>query len=107
MESATSPSTADAFGLSTIGQVAIPITDVERASAFDRDRLGMKLLFQMPNMAFFDCGSVRLMMSGSEGKETLSSVIYFKVPDIDAAHRTLTGRGVLFEGVPHRIARMS
>lgn len=106
MESATAPATPS-FGLSTIGQVAITVTDVERAVAFYRDRLGVRLLFQVPNMAFFDCGGVRLMISGSERNETFSSVIYFKVANIEEAHRTMLARDVPFEGAPHRIARMS
>src|SRR5581483_11263787 len=55
-----------AFGLSTIGQIGITATDVDRAIAFYRDVLGMKLLFQVPGMGFFDCGGVRLMLSKSE-----------------------------------------
>ena len=51
MESATP---APGFGLSAIGQVAITVTDIERAVAFYRDQLGMKLLFQVPKMGFFD-----------------------------------------------------
>jgi hypothetical protein len=31
--------------------------------------LGMKLLFEVPNMSFFDCGSVRLMLSTADKPE--------------------------------------
>ena len=34
------------------------------------------------------------------------SVVYFKVPDIQAAHAELRNQGVSFEGEPHLIARM-
>ena len=34
------------------------------------------------------------------------SVLYYKVPDIQDAFATLTGRGVIFEGKPHLIAKM-
>ena len=34
------------------------------------------------------------------------SVLYFRVPDIAAAHTELAGRGVTFTDVPHRIARL-
>ncbi len=104
MESA---SPAASFGLSTIGQIAITVTQLDRALEFYRDGLGMKLLFRVPNMAFFDCGGVRLMLSGSENPgETYSSIVYYKVPDIQAAFETLTGRGVVFEREPHLLARM-
>jgi len=96
------------FGLSTIGQIAITVTNVERAIVFYRDTLGIRLLFQVPNMGFFDCGGVRLMLSGSEKPgETYSSVLYFKVGAIQDAFRELTVRGVAFEGEPHMIARMT
>lgn len=93
--------------LSTIGQIGITVTDVDRAITFYRDSLGMKLLFQVPNMGFFDCAGVRLMLSASERPaESYSSIIYFKVPDIQAEYQTLRSRGVPFEGEPHLIARM-
>lgn len=34
------------------------------------------------------------------------SVLYFVVPDIQAAHRQLVAKGVHFEGEPHLIARL-
>ncbi len=95
------------FGLATIGQIALTVTDVAQAIAFYRDTLGMKLLFEVPNMGFFDCDGVRLMISGSEKPdEHYGSVIYFKVPDIQQAYATLSERGVPFEGNPHLLARM-
>ena len=96
------------FGLSTIGQIAITVSDVEKAVAFYRDVLGMKLLFQVPNLGFFDCGGVRLMLSGSEKPgEHYSSVIYFRVGDLQEACRELCARGVTLEREPHMIARMA
>ena len=95
-------------GLNAIGQIGITVTQVERAVGFYRDALGLKLLFQVaaPPMAFFDCGGVRLMLSGSESGETYSSVIYYRVADIQQAFGALRGRGVPFEGEPHLVARM-
>jgi methylmalonyl-CoA/ethylmalonyl-CoA epimerase len=102
-----STATAAPFGLATIGQIALTVADVARAIEFYRDVLGMKLLFEVPNMGFFDCDGVRLMISGSEKPdEHYGSVIYFKVPDIQQAYATLYERGVPFEGNPHLLARM-
>ena len=96
------------MGLATIGQIALTVTDVDRAIAFYRDVLGVKLLFQVPGMGFFDCDGVRLMLSGSENPgEHYGSVIYFRVPDIQQAHTELEGRGLVFEREPHMIARMA
>ncbi len=89
------------FGLSEIGQVAITVEDVERAAGFYRDTLGMQLLFQVPNMAFFQCGSVRLMLGTAEGGAAHpSTILYYKVDDIQKAHAALVERGVEFEREP-------
>ena len=49
-----------AFGLSTIGQILVPVRDMERATVFYRDALGMRFLCAFPRMAFFDADGVRL-----------------------------------------------
>ena len=104
MDPATQPAP---FGLSAIGQIGITVSDVDRAISFYRDALGMKLLFQVSGMGFFDCAGVRLMLSKSERPaESYSSILYFRVPDIQAGFRDLGTRGVRFEGEPHMIARM-
>jgi len=106
MDAAVSQSSS-ALGLSTIGQIATTVTDVDRAIAFYRDTLGIKLLFQVPNMGFFDCGGVRLMLSsGEKPGEVHASVIYFKVGNIQEACRVLRERGVSLEREPHLIARL-
>ena len=94
--------------LSTIGQIAITVRDVDRAVAFYRDTLRMRLLFQAPpNMAFFECGGIRLMLSPPEGTtDSFSSIVYYKVGDIEAAAETLKSRGVVLEREPHFVARM-
>jgi methylmalonyl-CoA/ethylmalonyl-CoA epimerase len=96
-------------GVSRLGQVQIRAHDVERAAAFYEDVLGLKLLFKAPpGLAFFDCGGVRLMIDRPEKPEFdhPSSVLYFAVPDIQAAHAQLKQSGVRFEDEPHLIARM-
>jgi catechol 2,3-dioxygenase-like lactoylglutathione lyase family enzyme len=96
------------FGLSAIGQIAFTVSQIDQAIAFYRDKLGMKLLFQIPNMGFFDCGGVRLMLVGAEESqnEIHSSILYFRVADIHQAQQELSARGVTFEGEPAQIARM-
>jgi methylmalonyl-CoA/ethylmalonyl-CoA epimerase len=102
-------STATAgLGISRIGQIAINVHDLNRATAFYRDTLGLPLLFTAGKLAFFDCGGVRLMLDTPEKPEFdhPSSILYFTVPDIAAAHRHMLGQGVRFEDEPHVIARM-
>jgi len=94
--------------IKSISQIAINAHDVERAVTFYRDTLGLRHLFTVPRMAFFDCGGVRLMLGLPEEPrfDHPSSVIYFEVADIVEAHRTLVARGVHFESDPHLITRM-
>jgi len=98
---------ATGFSLGQIGQIALTVSDIGRAVTFYRDSLGMRFLFQVPNLAFFDCEGIRLMLSLPEkAAEGSSSVIYYKVADIQQAFQTLASRGVAFEREPHLIAKM-
>lgn len=97
------------FALGEIGQIALTISDLEKAVAFYRDALGLKHLFSAPpGLAFFAAGSVRLMLSRPEkpDSERFGCALYFKVADIQAARDALVARGVTFESEPHRIAKM-
>jgi methylmalonyl-CoA/ethylmalonyl-CoA epimerase len=98
----------ESFGLSQIGQIAVPVSDIERAIQFYRESLGMRFLFQAPpGLGFFDLGGVRLMLDGSATAQAgNASIIYYKVPDLQAVCTTLTKRGVTFEAMPHLVAKM-
>ena len=95
--------------ISAIQQVAVNVRDVDRARAFYRDKLGIRHLFDGgPKLTFFDCGGVRLMLGTPEKPEFdhPSSVLYLRVDDIRAAHRTLASRGVAFRDEPHLVATL-
>jgi methylmalonyl-CoA/ethylmalonyl-CoA epimerase len=95
--------------LNQIGQIAITVRDLPRAVNFYRDVLGMRHLFDAgPNLSFFDCGGVRLMLDIPEQAEFRHppSILYYKVEDIAAVHRELQGKGVRFEDEPHVIAKL-
>jgi catechol 2,3-dioxygenase-like lactoylglutathione lyase family enzyme len=104
----TMSSTTAAPLLSQIGQIAITVKDLEKAVSFYRDTLGMRFLFQVPNMAFFDCGGIRLLLGLPEQADADhgNSIIYYRVPDIQAAFRSLTERGVRFDAPPHMVAQL-
>jgi len=98
----------ESIGISNLGQISINVHDLARATAFYRDVLGLPLLFSVPNMSFFDCAGVRLMLGRAETPELdhPSSILYFRVPEINAAHRSLVEKGVHFETSPRKIASM-
>lgn len=96
-------------GLKRIGQIAINAHDIERATNFYREALGLKHLFSVaPKMAFFDCDGLLLMLSLPDKPEFdhPSSIIYFDVNDIHEASETLESRGVQFEEKPTFVANM-
>ena len=96
------------LGIRNIGQISIIVHDLERATAFYRDVLGLKLLFTVSNMSFFDCGGVRLMLGHASSPELdhPSSILYFRVPDIQSASQRLMDEGVKIEAPPRLIAPM-
>lgn len=95
-------------GLTKIGQINIPVHDLDSAVNFYRDVLGMKYLFQVPRMAFFDCDGIRIMLGIPEGDafDHPSSIIYFKVDEIHAATDHLRQSGVVITAEPVLISEM-
>ncbi len=99
---------SSSLGIKDIGQISIIVHDLPRATRFYRDTLGLPLLFTAPNLAFFDCGGVRLMLGPAETPELdhPSSILYFRVPDLKAAHQRLVDQGVEIVAPPRLIAPM-
>lgn len=95
--------------LSTVRQIAITVSDIERAVGFYRDVLGLPFLFAAgPGLAFLDAGGVRLMLTTPQGGGEVgaNSILYFAVSDIHASHVALLARGAVDERGPTRTARM-
>ena len=93
--------------LSKIGQIAVNVHDMPRATAFYRDVLGLTFLFAAPNLTFFDAGGTWLMLSRAEQAEFdhPSSILYFEVDDITGVHAALEAKGVQFRTTPHAVHR--
>ena len=88
--------------LRSIGQLMIPVKDVERATAFYRDVLGLPFVFAFPGNAFFDADGVRLYLANpSEPGFAGPVTIYFRVSDVRAAVERLEARGATFFSRPH------
>ncbi len=95
-------------GLGVIGQIALHVSDVDRAERFYRDTLGLPLLFRFGNLVFLDCAGVRLMLEGgheSTGRRE-QFCVYFRVSQIEAVVAALRARQVYFERDPQLVARM-
>jgi predicted enzyme related to lactoylglutathione lyase len=92
-----------------IGQIAITVSDVTKATVFYRDVLGLKFLFPAgPNLAFLAAGSVRIMLTTPQGHGEVgkNSVLYFKVSDVVTTHATIVARGATNERPPQLTAKM-
>ena len=89
--------------VTSLRQVAQRADDLDRAVAFYRDVLGLRLVarFDPPGLAFFDLGATRLLLEGGAPP----ALLYLWVDDIDAAYAELQAKGVDFEDEPHLIHR--
>ncbi len=90
--------------LGPIGQVSRTVADLGRAKAFYGEVLGLAHLYTFGDLAFFDCDGVRLFLTAGEPRGA-ESVLYFSVPDINAAYDGLRSKGIEFLGAPHLIFR--
>jgi methylmalonyl-CoA/ethylmalonyl-CoA epimerase len=91
-----------------IGQIGVPVKDLEAAILFYKDTLGLTLLFKTQSMAFFECNGIRLLLSLPEQEQFAysSSVLYFQVDNIMDTYEAMLEKGVSFIDKPHLIAKM-
>jgi len=94
--------------LTGVIQIAIPVRDIDRATAFYRDTLGFGLLMNGPNMAFLDCGGVRIYLDANPGgtEPGGNSLLYFRASNIPHAHKAFQESGVTIHREPHVIASL-
>jgi catechol 2,3-dioxygenase-like lactoylglutathione lyase family enzyme len=93
------------LALGELGQISMPITDVERSKAFYGGVLGLSHVFTYGDLTFFDCDGTRLFLTAAAEapRPPSATSLYFLVPDIATAYEELSSRGVEFEGAPHLI----
>ncbi|WP_108672486.1 VOC family protein [Peribacillus acanthi] len=91
-----------------IGQIGVPVKNLESAIIFYKETLGLPLLFNTDRMAFFDCNGIRLMLSLPEKEEFshASSVLYFQVENIKEKYEELLEKNVSFIDEPHIVTKM-
>jgi DNA-binding CsgD family transcriptional regulator/catechol 2,3-dioxygenase-like lactoylglutathione lyase family enzyme len=93
---------SDTLSIGSIGQIARSVADITAAVHWYGNVLGLKHLYTFGNLAFFDCGGVRLFLSEGDGSQA-ESLLYFRVPDVRSAHTELAARGITFTNAPHMI----
>ncbi|MBC7985781.1 MAG: VOC family protein [Sphingomonadaceae bacterium] len=90
--------------IGSIGQIARTVKDIDAARAWYGETLGLTHLYSFGNLAFFDCGGVRLFLSQGDG-DAAESILYFQVDDVRVACEALSARGIAFTHAPHMIHR--
>ena len=96
------------LNLNHIGQIALPVTDVDRAEKFYENVIGLRKLYRFADLSFFDCAGVRLLLEKTNDAANFKAqgCIYLRCADIALVVTTLEKRGVTFTHRPHRIAKM-
>ena len=91
-----------------IGQIAVNVENVERAVEFYKEVIGLPLLFETNGLAFFQCEDTRLLLSRPETEafDHPSSVLYFKVDDLQSEVARMKAAGATFIDEPHMVAKM-
>jgi methylmalonyl-CoA/ethylmalonyl-CoA epimerase len=94
--------------LNRIGQIALAVSDVDRAEEFYQNTLGLRRLYRFGDLTFFDCAGVRLLLEKAHEPQAVDhgSPIYFCCADLGLTVRALQQRGVVFDGLPHLVAAM-
>lgn len=85
-----------------IGQISRSVSDIRSAERWYGGTLGLRHLYTFGNLAFFDCGGTRLLLTQGDAQPA-ESLLYFRVPRIQEAHEELKRRGVEFINAPHMI----
>lgn len=95
--------------ITSLGQLAFTVSDVQMALEFYRDILGLDFLFSpSANLAFIQCGETRIMLSTPQGAEEPSknSIPYFMVSNIELFYESVIAKGAIKERDPQLAAQM-
>ena len=93
------------MSLKAIGQIILPVKDLDRSSAFYKGVLGMKVKYTVPGeFVFLDGGGVELALREMEGDTVpdLTEVV-FQADNVLATYEALKSRGVTFRYPPRAI----
>ena len=91
--------------LGPIAQIARTVRDIKQSQDWYAKVLGLRHLYTFGNLAFFDCGGTRLMLSEAGEASSAESILYLRAADIAGAQEILKSRGVEFINAPHMIHR--
>jgi methylmalonyl-CoA/ethylmalonyl-CoA epimerase len=89
----------------SVAQAAVTVADLEAAKRFYGEALGLAHLFDAPPaLAFYQCGTTRLMLSAAGGED--GTILYYAVEDVPAAHEALAAQGIEFAEPPRVVGQV-
>jgi|SRR5215470_8019107 len=93
--------------MTRLDHLAIPVSDHIRSRDWYTANLELKVEFEVPErqtVALQDDGDLTLFMyTPANSQVTPSCTLTFQVDDVDAKHRELAARGVVFEKSPQKL----
>ena len=93
--------------LSQINAIMLGVRDLPQALAFYKEKLGLKVIIEEPQLALLECGTVMLGLSRGHAHAAPhvagATEVVFQVETVRAAHRALTAQGVSFVTEPHQV----
>jgi len=97
--------------LSTIGYVILHVQNVEKATAFYRDQLGLKVKMQEGNWVELDTGKTVLALHAEQETKFPAepkgpTCVVFNVDDVNATYEHLNNAGVKFEEKPRQVCEI-
>jgi catechol 2,3-dioxygenase-like lactoylglutathione lyase family enzyme len=94
----------EVFRLSKVGYIMLGVADINRTSDFYHGNLGLKETRASDDLAFFDAGTISLVVSTGVGKTPGDSEIVFTVDHVQEAYEALRNAGVAFLHEPHLVS---
>lgn len=92
--------------LSQISAIMLGVRDLPQALAFYKEKLGLQVIMQEPQLALLQCGTVILGLSRGHAHDAPhvagATEVVFQVETVRAAHRALVAQGVSFATEPHQ-----
>lgn len=98
---------APAAPVTGLAQLGLSVPDLDAATGFYRDVLGLPVQLEVGDMRFLQLGDLRLMLARPEGEGAASdAILYLRVPELEPAVEELRDRGVEFLGEPQPLGRI-
>jgi methylmalonyl-CoA/ethylmalonyl-CoA epimerase len=93
------------FGIGEIGDIELEVKNIERASDFYKNKLGMSILYADSKSAICDCFGMRFLLT-TKSRKANRAVMFLKVDEIHSAYKILKSRGVEFYDFPKTVVTL-